>query len=119
MRDATHEIPVELDPKAAFQSTRPMRDATNKRNAVPVEGIFQSTRPMRDATMALVRLGPTSVISIHASHAGRDKIKYEDIVVSKISIHASHAGRDPKGKAIYKDLPDISIHASHAGRDCG
>ena len=37
--------------------------------------LFQSTRPMRDATFVhLVKLIHTFVISIHASHAGRDNI---------------------------------------------
>ena len=56
---------------------------------------FQSTRPMRGATdfehPAIYR----EQISIHAPHAGRD-YGYGDGVKSfnRISIHAPHAGRD-------------------------
>ena len=34
----------------AFQSTRPMRGATNDNRAITIEVAFQSTRPMRGAT---------------------------------------------------------------------
>ena len=35
------------------------------------------------------------MISIHASHAGRDAfVDVDDVLIVGISIHASHAGRD-------------------------
>ena len=101
---------------------------------------FQSTRPMRDATRDRSVCSEYILISIHASHAGRDAAgsalsqrpsKFQstrpmrDATVAslsascciQISIHASHAGRD----SIYPILVScnnwISIHASHAGRD--
>ena len=55
-----------------FQSTRPMRDATNQGQDCTRGIKFQSTRPMRDATRMDDSDSVRSIISIHASHAGRD-----------------------------------------------
>ena len=57
---------------------------------------------MRDATSSVSFISLTVIISIHASHAGRDAVGYLDLDTTKfISIHASHAGRDltPSGRA--------------------
>ena len=101
--------------------------------------LFQSTRPMRDATEAYELSILLTGISIHASHAGRDSDVEGLQSKLDISIHASHAGRDmlseftshnslkfqstrPMRDATVRELsialfPSISIHASHAGRD--
>ena len=82
-------------PFAKFQSTRPMRDATILSTLVgSVSYIFQSTRPMRDATSSSLIFFANLVISIHASHAGRDSKVLFLLSIKDISIHASHAGRD-------------------------
>ena len=80
--------------------------------------IFQSTRPMRDATVSVFfslifvfdfnprvpcgtrpvfgcyKISHQFIISIHASHAGRDRGSCDSVASWRISIHASHAGRD-------------------------
>ena len=123
--------------------------------------IFQSTRPMRGATAKAQALGVTYQISIHAPHAGRDAGAVSGTAQPAISIHAPHAGRDGAagtaggGKCYFnprapcgarpcrardqssfwifqstrpmrgatrpdeqgRGRADISIHAPHAGRD--
>ena len=117
MRDATFLLSDSLF-NIAFQSTRPMRDAT-------LVGIFCNSYPFYfnprvpcGTRHFLFILKNISFISIHASHAGRDSLFFSfsfsiifyfnprvpcgtrricksGVVVSrKISIHASHAGRD-------------------------
>ena len=57
--------------------------------------LFQSTRPMRGATQGGKNNDEEYDISIHAPHAGRDG---HNVVLdhdAHISIHAPHAGRDP------------------------
>ena len=49
-----------------------MRDATGDIAVNIASGIFQSTRPMRDATTQKLKEANKLIISIHASHAGRD-----------------------------------------------
>ena len=57
----------------AFQSTRPLRGATNiTRNTKVLLSLFQSTRPLRGATCSLSHASQALVISIHAPLAGRD-----------------------------------------------
>ena len=94
MRDATL-YSLYAFTQILFQSTRPMRDATVT-YLIYLFNLFefQSTRPMRDATFPRCHTAYDLMISIHASHAGRDGyVEIPDDVV-KISIHASHAGRD-------------------------
>ena len=57
-----------------FQSTRPMRGATQRFQSVDSRELkFQSTRPMRGATEKIVLAILPLPISIHAPHAGRDE----------------------------------------------
>ena len=73
------------------------------------EVIFQSTRPMRDATNKK-NFGYFNInISIHASHVGRDRRQAYHDTEQEISIHAPHAGRDdsPAG-----DCSSISLFQS-------
>ena len=88
-------IPVDAPPPPAFQSTRPMRGATENQHyagcgpghfnprapcgarpcgqlCTPACPPFQSTRPMRGATYTRDIKVPEAGISIHAPHAGRD-----------------------------------------------
>ena len=78
---------------------------------------FQSTRPMRDATILHLEPMLNHLISIHASHAGRDLMCLLLFQHHLISIHASHAGRDQAIAERQQQAIKISIHASHAGRD--
>ena len=56
---------------------------------------FQSTRPIRGATNHVVAVLPVHPISIHAPHTGRDPaLRQRFGPVSAISIHAPHTGRD-------------------------
>ena len=56
---------------------------------------FQSTRPMRGATQLASNTLPAIGISIHAPHAGRDGVALAvGGGIHPISIHAPHAGRD-------------------------
>ena len=50
-----------------------MRDATQTSSSLSIVYKFQSTRPMRDATVNTACVGFSLSISIHASHAGRDR----------------------------------------------
>ena len=100
---------------------------------------FQSTRPMRGATDDGAFLRAQNGISIHAPHAGRDIDAFKKLagvqefqstrpmrgatfhfyvyaLVVQISIHAPHAGRDARSPFSSTQQP-ISIHAPLAGRD--
>ena len=104
--------------------------------------LFQSTRPIRGATNAQTLREFSAEISIHAPHTGRDHQRRADSLRTPISIHAPHTGRDCgpgddklcvsafqstrpiRGATSSADssahTPQrISIHAPHTGRDHG
>ena len=57
--------------------------------------MFQSTRPMRGATEWNSYRRSFAAVSIHAPHAGRDgQQAIAADRVTAVSIHAPHAGRD-------------------------
>ena len=124
----------------SFQSTRPMRGATEHPESQRQFQPFQSTRPMRGATYSWPEWRALRLISIHAPHAGRDFDLFRVWIPIRISIHAPHAGRDavllphPPGSPDFNPRAPcgarppprrpcsagsrcISIHAPHAGRD--
>ena len=72
MRGATQAFLYNYERPTVFQSTRPVRGATNYLRYTDYEGVFQSTRPVRGATPASKSYVPFQVISIHAPRAGRD-----------------------------------------------
>ena len=83
----------------------------------PSDLTFQSTRPVRGATNCRHRRHADDHISIHAPRAGRDcglRIKPRG---KGISIHAPRAGRDENLTSKTAEMY-ISIHAPRAGRDC-
>ena len=84
-----------------------------------MESLFQSTRPVRGATDRSPYTQEGRCISIHAPRAGRDVLYPESAPADwRISIHAPRAGRD--GADTLRDHADkISIHAPRAGRDNG
>ena len=55
-----------------FQSTPPMREATQCMRCSAALILFQSTPPMREATVLAIKADLTDAVSIHASHAGGD-----------------------------------------------
>ena len=57
---------------AVFQSTRPVRGATDTLDTVQSLYEFQSTRPVRGATKELGKRLKLARVSIHAPRAGRD-----------------------------------------------
>ena len=74
-----------------------MRGATIQGHLFQRRSIFQSTRPMRGATQVYQGTVRGGFISIHAPHAGRDPWSNESLAEDLIiSIHAPHAGRDPQ-----------------------
>ena len=84
-----------------------------EREVQPARIQFQSTHPMRGATGICRILGVDYYISIHAPHAGCDKLDAAILADNWISIHAPHAGCDLI-PSIMADKIDISIHAPHA-----
>ena len=123
-----------------FQSTHPMRGATDNVRFCMLYLEFQSTHPMRGATRHPLGRGcsnadfnprtPCGVrpenhaicfvginISIHAPHAGCDVcLGHQAVFRLDISIHAPHAGCDFVILVACFALC-ISIHAPHAGCD--
>lgn len=63
-------------------------------------GAFQSTRPLRGATQAIRRQREGIAISTHAPLAGRDPFEPEFFFHLKISTHSPLAGRDSKSVQI-------------------
>ena len=125
--------------EARFQSTHPLRGATegrkllrrNSRNFNPrtpcgvrlrnrkrtANGFqFQSTHPLRGATGYILSHCALPTISIHAPLAGCDLVVRVCAHAQHISIHAPLAGCDAAGQTV-KPLFAISIHAPLAGCD--
>ena len=84
-----------ISPYRRFQSTHPLRGATDLIYTDPPYGIFQSTHPLRGATTPVFFARRAYGISIHAPLAGCDDrvIKRKQIMCA-ISIHAPLAGCD-------------------------
>ena len=99
-----------------FQSTRPMRSATQSRCGYFLFPPFQSTRPVRGATEKVKGGALRGIVSIHAPRVGRD---FRDLIqrgLYGVSIHAPRVGRDRQalcGVCLY----GVSIHAPRVGRD--
>ena len=55
---------------------------------------FQSTRPVRGATEDASAKGNKRIVSIHAPRAGRDHYRRTYPLRLYVSIHAPRAGRD-------------------------
>ena len=64
----------------------------------PTTALFQSTRPMRDATNGFATSFTTSHISIHASHAGRDKCQTSAMLMS-VKFQSTRPMRDATAAA--------------------
>ena len=80
---------------ACFNPRAPCGARREILNAKGVTLVFQSTRPMRGATQSVLFLCLKLSVSIHAPHAGRDRRQGESVHDrAVVSIHAPHAGRD-------------------------
>ena len=77
-----------------FQSTPPVRGATNDPDHAPNLWVFQSTPPVRGATDKALLNSRSRTISIHAPRAGGDAYSTDGQYKVKISIHAPRAGGD-------------------------
>ena len=93
-RDHSHQI--RIFSAKTFQSTRPMRDATllSYLTSSSIDLYFNPRVPCGTRLLRRQDEYKQRGISIHASHAGRDKKKRQKEILKSISIHASHAGRD-------------------------
>ena len=81
--------------KSRFQSTLPIRGATKVSfSAFPFESLFQSTLPIRGATKPNLAERAFCHISIHAPHTGSDEGLRRQEEFASISIHAPHTGSD-------------------------
>ena len=81
--------------KFRFQSTRPMRGATQSTGLHSQSVEFQSTRPMRGATPLLRgNLQPRIDFNPRAPYGARPSKNLISVQSYSISIHAPHAGRD-------------------------
>ena len=100
-----------------FQSTLPMRAATNKTRHTINRHRFQSTLPMRAATKASVTVDNLKLISIHAAHAGSDLLRRRCILLIADFNPRCPCGQRPGIKCPYSFKVYISIHAAHAGSD--
>ena len=86
-----------------FQSTHPLRDATEIQTLQAVKQVvFQSTHPLRDATWYIVKRVRVYIISIHAPLTGCDNEVYLLVKPDMlISIHAPLTGCDFRQRPLY------------------
>ena len=80
--------------RAAFQSTHPLRGATQEHFLSIPSNMFQSTHPLRGATPLPHRLLHEVRVSIHAPPARCDIVGFIQFVYIKVSIHAPPARCD-------------------------
>ena len=131
---------VQMDSPKKFQSTRPIRGATQAKSDRIAAEQFQSTRPIRGATDGTHRLEQkVKDFNPRAPYGARQVRIIKAHQSPIISIHAPHTGRDWRSSAMWSRLFDfnprapygarrlqqqaieemdgISIHAPHTGRD--
>ena len=110
-------ITVVTDVVREFQSTRPVRGATQSSGRSARATKFQSTRPVRGATEAGKAAERHEGVSIHAPRAGRDSYNAR---LSKFH-HRFQSTRPVRGATTIRSLVTnttiVSIHAPRAGRD--
>ena len=69
---------------------------------------FQSTLPVRGATDVSALVVDNGVISIHAPREGSDKILAEVLLLRNISIHAPREGSDRSASEIHLAIRDFN-----------
>ena len=92
-----------------FQSTRPLRGATQGLLVGPHQVLFQSTRPLRGATVSRARRRHGPAISIHAPLAGRDS-KFDEFLSA--NLHKSNKRDLLSEEKMRHSLPQTA-HVSH------
>ena len=108
-----------IEPKGLFQSTHPLRDATD-RIGTRIEFVnkFQSTHPLRDATKQEFHKLGDNTISIHAPLTGCDVHKPYIVYMVATIFQSTHPLRD--ATFLHMIIPArgfISIHAPLTGCD--
>ena len=93
MKAATIEPPYQQD-KTLFQSTPPVKAATQPVQQPAPETEFQSTPPVKAATQTTFSLLTYNLISIHAAREGGDGGSRHKVWDAYISIHAAREGGD-------------------------
>ena len=79
--------------------------------------LFQSTRPIRGATESRQSAALIQSISIHAPHTGRDVVAWRN-TGEFAAFQSTRPIRGATNKALFKSCDfNISIHAPHTGRD--
>ena len=99
-----------------FQSTPPVKAATDSRSHRDRNNLFQSTPPVKAATIAGSRYTYLIIISIHAAREGGDDMDAEIVRSLIISIHAAREGGDVCLR-LCNFVCLISIHAAREGGD--
>ena len=87
-------IAVYRDIPHIFQSTPPVKAATQNVYTVRIGGLFQSTPPVKAATIIFAVCRTVYNISIHAAREGGDDLQAILFSQKYISIHAAREGGD-------------------------
>ena len=100
-----------------FQSSRPIRGATDYAQTAKGRPLFQSTRPVRGATVNVKLIMAVILISILAPRAGRDcNASAKKDLLKNFNPRAPHGARLPAAYP-YRLPRFISIRAPRTGRD--
>ena len=100
-----------------FQSTPPVKAATAKGKVIACPVEFQSTPPVKAATRTAFWSGEVRVISIPAAREGGDEQRLAKLEARlNISIHAAREGGDSLKTSLFRNIL-ISIHAAREGGD--
>ena len=105
-----------LFPRCDFNPRPPCGGRRSSQQKTLPSRRFQSTPPVRGATNKGNTPGGKKYISIHAPRAGGDQFLNPLLSVHKISIHAPRAGGDSSFVGDGVEI-EISIHAPRAGGD--
>ena len=116
---ARHSVEVDVTHSTGFNPRAPC----GARRPSLMDGasflMFQSTRPMRGATDSKGGQQLSDAVSIHAPHAGRDRASSRRALLQG----GFQSTRPMRGATLCGELLlcllGVSIHAPHAGRDSG
>ena len=101
-----------------FQSTLPLRGATVRTSLTDVSTQFQSTLPLRGATQTRADIRACDDISIHAPLTGSDSCRYRGCCKRTDFNPRSPYGERLKLPHFRAVAVPISIHAPLTGSDC-
>ena len=93
---------------AIFQSTPPVKAATDATIKDGGTSVFQSTPPVKAATFSTVGVSAIAAISIHAAREGGDARKHNRECNPAISIHAAREGGDRNASRMNAAAPDFN-----------